>query len=92
MSYPDITCVHLSSFCGCHRLCNADRHGLQLTVDLDLVAQVIAAESRAKLARLKEAWKEKAVLDKAVERGDVSKIKKKKVLRRDLRLRMFVPC
>ncbi len=41
--------------------------------------QGIAAESRAKLARLKEAWKEKAVIDKAVERGDVSKIKKKKV-------------
>ena len=44
------------------------------------MVQGIAAESRAKLARLKEAWKEKAVVDKAVERGDVSKIKKKKVL------------
>ncbi len=44
-----------------------------------LAVQGIAAESRAKLARLKEAWKEKAVIDKAVERGDVSKIKKKKV-------------
>ena len=45
----------------------------------DLIMQAIAAESRVKLARLKEAWKEKAVMDKAVERGDVSKIKKKKV-------------
>ena len=44
-----------------------------------LCMQGIAAESRAKLARLREAWKEKAVMDKAVASGDVSKIKKKKV-------------